>query len=131
MKLEQANSMTLQELVDYGINKIVEQGKRCLFNNNDCAYGDTEGNHCYIGWLLDEDDDELMSAIGSIGSINSRMPYKIPNLISENIHLFTGLQSFHDTFIDRSFVLNILKTEYGNVVSFDNPNFQKWIELEG
>ena len=66
MKKQDVDNMTLQEAVDYAMFKIVEQGGRCRSLQGLCAYGNAEGKHCAVGWLLDEDNQELMGFNGGV-----------------------------------------------------------------
>jgi hypothetical protein len=59
MNIQEVDAMTVQQAIDYSLDKLVKQGERC-YNGNDCMYGDEEGNHCAIGWLLDADNKSLM-----------------------------------------------------------------------
>jgi hypothetical protein len=131
MKKEDVDKMTLQEAMDYSINKLVEQGGQCtLRGSGGCAYGNSKGQHCAIGWLLDEDNKGLMQADGSSDKmIRDYYPY-IPDLIKKNRDLFFYFQIFHDEDEKncRSDKLNEMAKDYGIDVE-TNPNWNKWVEM--
>ena len=91
MKLEMANQMTMQQLCDYSIEKLVEQGGQCgvekeyngagsFFN---CKYG-KGASHCAIGWMLDEENDELMEEVSGVTELIKSCPEHLPSAILEN-----------------------------------------------
>lgn len=103
MKKELVDAMTLQEAMDYAVQKVVRQGRRCFSSIEDdelpaCMYGDTEGNHCVVGWLLDHSNYDLMTFEGAVSSLlSSRHAEEVPKIIYDNIDAFTELQVAHDT----------------------------------
>lgn len=103
MKLEEANKLSLPEAIHYVMEKLVEQGKPCLTYDNElpgstktCMYGDGEGNHCGIGWLLDEDDKEMMEYQGCVDDLVSTFLPKLPDVIVQNQNVMSNLQQWHD-----------------------------------
>jgi len=98
MKEETLNEMTVQEACDYAVAKIVEQCGRCTRSDNNeisCAYGNQKGRHCAVGWLLDEDNAELMGFKGNVDGLISKG--LAPKFISNNRYVLRTLQQFHDT----------------------------------
>lgn len=140
MKLEVANSMTAQELFDYAVNKIVEQKVRSAITYPSivgapitmCSYKSGEGVRCFVGWLLDGEDHDLMNSSMHILGMVERGNYrdKIPKPIKANAHLFRLGQIFHDAETQgaRENALSDI-IEYGGVDIETNPAYQKWIEL--
>lgn len=129
MKKEDVDKMTVQEAMDYAVQKIVEQGKRCVGAQNSCWYADGQGNHCAIGWLLDEDDEFLMNSGGDIVSLCDVNPDFIPELILNNKDLFAQLQHFHDT--DKVWKKRI-GMSYLEAAGIDTskPHWQQWLKME-
>ena len=120
---------TLQETFDFVIDKIVGQGGQCNDSQGNCVYGDDEGNHCAIGWLLDPDDDVLMGWAGSVHQIIDDFPEALPDVVKSNIDLFNVIQEFHDmpSLESRYSILSRLETTYN--INISNPNVQKWIDM--
>ena len=133
MKKEDVDNMSLQEAMDYAINKIVEQGGRCMGRSDRCAYGNDEGHHCAVGWLLDEDSEELMSYKGGVGELLGMFEEDVPELICTEHRAFEDFQNLHDSeFKDgesgRVDFLTILRREHGIDVT-TNPNWHRWVEM--
>jgi hypothetical protein len=108
MKKEDVDKMTLREAIDYTMAKIIGQGKSCRAHPIDpenpnmtlsCVYGDGKGNHCAIGWLLDEDDEKAMNFRGTLKSLLEREDEqdKYPKLLHDNVEVFSMLQKIHDS----------------------------------
>ena len=119
---------TLQEACDYAVFKIVEQGKQCLDYKLRCRYGNQEGNHCAVGWLLDHGDERLMKCGDTVMTLVSTYgDGELPSVIYENKSALRNLQYFHDdkTASSRRGVLRDLS------VSIDTsaPQYKQWIEM--
>ena len=139
MKLEVANQMTMQQLCDYAIEKLVEQGGRCLTSGeNDegyngagsfnCAYG-MGAKHCGIGWMLDEENDELMKEVGGVTELIKSCPEHLPSAILKNPDLATWFQILHDGPSERGReeCLHRLQKKYNLDIS--NPAYQQWVDM--
>ena len=127
MNIKEVDAMTVQQAIEYSLDKIVKQGERCM-RGGECAYGDGEGNHCAIGWLLDTNDGDLMEYEGSARVLLEERGEDVPKLIRENLDTFRYFQGFHDT----SFVAH--KVEYLRLledegIDTSHANFQAWIDL--
>lgn len=124
MKPEDLNKLSLDEACQYAVKKIVEQGGRCL-GNTGCAYGDRQGNHCAVGWLLDETDQGLMGYPGGIGDLFGL----VPALIRNNMRAFQRLQAFHDSKEAnwRVHYCRALQDEYD--IDTSGPHWQQWIDM--
>ena len=131
MKLDQANEMTLQELFDYAIVKLVEQGKQCSAATF-CLYADGKGNHCGIGWLLDEDNSKLMAARKTIRNLaSSEFDACIPIAILHNLDAAEDFQDLHDfSGIDEIDKL-LLALEDKGIDTNTNPAYQQWVDMTG
>ena len=129
MKLEQANTMTPQQLLDYGVQKIVEQGDRCVGDDglDSCLYGDGRGKHCLVGWCLDPDNSVLMGVEGDVYALVGEDDVPLP--IAQNVQLFSTAQSFHDS------QLRMRRAELAgdlrNLFKIDTsaPHWQRWIDM--
>lgn len=128
MKLEDANKLTLQEACDYAMDKIVKQGGRCMINNS-CAYGDDEGNHCAVGWLLDETNPALMEYEGGVGALDYELKEHMPNFFNEEgaIDALCDLQDVHDE-TSADLIKRKLK-ELSQYIDVDKPIYKEWLEL--
>jgi hypothetical protein len=125
MNIQEVDAMTVQQAIDYSLDKLVKQGKRCA-NGNDCMYGDGEGNHCAIGWLLDADNKSLMNDGGSVTGLADVRT--VPKLIINNQETFLILQGFHDaeSLQEREHNRGYLES---HGIDTSHPNFQAWIDL--
>lgn len=130
MKKELVDQMTLQEACDYSVKKIVEQGDRCMSACNiyKCAYTDREGKHCAVGWLLDEDNEELMNFEGNVVSLCKQFGEDIPQLIRDNLHLFWHLQGFHDASYEEDRLTRLGKL---SVIGVDTSgdHWKQWVTM--
>jgi hypothetical protein len=138
MQLEQANTMTLQELFDYAIEKLVEQGKPAMSGTGSCYYGIEQTSitggtitlHCGIGYLLDESDQELMGQSFPIKKLIEEYPNKIPDRLKANVLAATRFQELHDEEYTevRQEALIALHTLYHIDVT-TNPAYAAWVQL--
>lgn len=126
MKKEVANSMTLVDFVDYCVEKTAEQGIQCL-SNGVCSYGNDKGQHCLMGWGLDEDDQDLMELFGGAQILVSDYGPRLPQHMVDNVDLFASLQDVHDlnsTEEDRRNMLDRIQRKYGI-----NTTGEHWTKL--
>jgi len=131
VKKEDVDKMTLQEAMDYAIDKIVEQGGQCMIDDN-CAYGNNKGQHCAVGWLLDEDNEELMSYKGGV-QLLLYDDGDVPELIKIEHRAFEDFQNLHDAEYEggesgRADFLNILRKEHG-IDTTTNPSWGVWVGM--
>jgi hypothetical protein len=126
MNIQEVDAMTVQQAIDYSLDKLVKQGKRCMEGSN-CVYGDGEGKHCAIGWLLNSGDIALMAYEESVMGL-VKYCHCVPDLIIRNADTFHSFQRFHDesTKGDREIQLHEL-TAAG--IDTSHPNFQAWLDL--
>lgn len=133
MKSNELNEMTVQEACDYAVQKIVEQGKRCVTiqhgNREMCSYGDGQGNHCAWGWLVPEDAPdyaELMSALGTIDELCMEYPHFVDDF---NLDTFRALQRFHDS--NQKKLREIERAELQQCFGIDTsaPQWQAWVDM--
>ena len=130
MKLEQANKMTAQELCDYAVSKIVEQGGRSVSKSKSsrCLMMDAEGRRCAFSWLLDGDDPACMGFGASASAFLYGYPGKSPKALVEDPGIAVTLQLFHDTTIKESRILRAKElNDLG--ISTDAPQYQQWIDM--
>jgi hypothetical protein len=128
MKIKEVDEMTVQQAIEYSLDKLIQQGKQCMLKA-DCLYGDGLGNHCAIGWLL-ENDKELMnneSGVNGLCSL-SKTARLIPQLIKNNVKIFSVYQRLHDDNlrVGRKGLLGDLQALN---IDTSHPNFQKWVDL--
>ena len=100
MLKEIADQMSLQEQVNYIGCMLLNQGKQALRKATilpACTYGNCDGEHCAIGWLLDETNAEIMDYSGPIESlVKSEHVELLPKTLVSEIKLFNDLHQFHD-----------------------------------
>lgn len=134
MKKSEVDKMTVKEAVDYSMNKLIEQGSRCILicgGNEECVYGNEHGNHCVVGWLLNENNKKLMDAEGVVGELIEDYPHAVPKLIINNDTFFELLQHFHDldTVHNRKKALSRLKERFPEFVDLRKGYWRKWINM--
>jgi hypothetical protein len=134
MKKEQADSMTVSELCNYSVQKIVEQGGRCI-DGAGCAYGNKKNTkHCGIGWLLDENKPHLMDFLYPLSILVQKYSDELPIALLAFTKIFKYLQFFHDDRYqyDREIELNRFLLEAKNAgvtVDVSGPWWEKWIKM--
>lgn len=117
---------TLQEACDYAVLKIVEQGKQC-YQYGYCAYSDASGNHCAVGWLLDEKSDAMIFEGDIYDLIYSHND--IPELITDNQNVFDCLQRFHDLEGKEDRIATMLSMEKVYNISVSAPQWNQWVNM--
>lgn len=120
---------SVQEACDYAVLKIVEQGGQCHNGMQHCMYGNEEGQHCAIGWLLDPDNENLMDFDGGIVELADETEELIPNIIKNNLYVFGVLQDFHDgeSICGRKMALEQLHNYYN--IDISKPQYQQWVDM--
>ena len=119
---------TVQEVCDYSVQQIVAQGKRCMSKGR-CAHGDGQGNHCGIGWLLDPDNEALMNCDEGVEGGVDDFPDDVPEVIKDNIDLFSELQRFHDQ--PNSIIREMCRDglRYNYKIDTSAPHWQQWVDM--
>lgn len=126
------NTCTLQEAMDYAVQKIVAQGKQCMVdddNANMCLYADGSGNHCAIGWLIDTTQFRAQSYEGGLALLLEDYPDVIPDLVDNNYAAFDLLQQFHD-YSERNHRIHRrqkLASEFG--IDTTGSHWDQWVEM--
>jgi hypothetical protein len=128
------DKMNVQELIDYSVRKLVEQKETCVHRREDeikgcCAYGNNDGQHCGIGWLLDHSDRAMMDFRGYLSDLITEFGDKIPKLLIENADLFSTFQELHDTNRSRARrdVANRLEKKFD--IKINSAHFDQWVAL--
>jgi len=85
------------QVINEVFEKLIAQGGQCI-DGDDCAYGDDEGNHCAVGWLLPESNGHLMMSNKDIHGIIKVYDDLGPNdkFIRANGDLLDAVQTLHD-----------------------------------
>lgn len=119
---------TIQELCDYSVLKIVEQGKQCLGADNVCSYSDGQGNHCAVGWLAPKDHPDYASIMGYKGDVRDLIHnYELPEL-EKHCQTLDTLQIFHDV-KPATLRMRYLSNLKSAGINTDKPQYQQWVEL--
>jgi len=125
------NNCTLQEAMDYAVQRIVEQGGRCGKDEGGhfrCLYGDGNGRHCGVGWLLPEDDPALMKTRMGIEGLVIAKRDRLPQMVAENVWAMSTLQRFHDAVTRR--VRESCRKELSCLgIDTSGPHWQAWIDM--
>ena len=121
-------SKEVQNACDYAVKKITEQGEQCIDDYGNCSYGDGKGNHCAVGWIIDNANNKLMAFEGGITEMYAYYPEEVPPYIVSNLELFYILQCFHDgdTRRMRERMLIGLKRRGLDISA---PQYQQWIDM--
>lgn len=122
------NTCTLQEAMDYSMKKLVEQGIQCRDVIGNCVYGDDKENHCAVGWLLDHDNETLMSFVGSVYELDHEYNSILPKIISENLDAFNRLQSIHDA-VGSAVRRAHTRLQKQHNIDTSGDHWQQWIDL--
>jgi hypothetical protein len=106
---------TIQQVSDEIAGKLIKQGKQCLLGDG-CAYGDGQGNHCGIGWLLEESNEAVMSSEGDLNDLQlTHNDLGINDaFIRENYGVLGRIQGLHDS------------PQYGYGGKLNNLNLDAW-----
>ena len=119
---------TVEQVVEEIFALLVKQGKRCVNANNECAYGNTVGEHCAVGFLLHE-TKQYMDFGGSVRDLCSSLEHLGPNhnFIINNVSILNLAQRVHDRSNNRGreFDSRALKRRIGR----DTPALDEWLEL--
>ena len=124
---------TLQEACDYSVAMIVRQGDRCMgkveggYKQDFCAYGNDKGEHCAVGWLLDDTNKDLMMYRGAVTELIGDSKISIPSLIHDNIDVFDSLQVFHD--LEDYHSRHIYLSRLSEDIDTDKPQYKQWVEM--
>lgn len=130
MRPSEVDNWTLKRAAEYALKRMVLQGVPCKIGN-DCMYGNEEGKHCGVGFLLNPKNPKLMEFEGNVTDLADTYPKAIPNLVRRNLDFFITFQEFHDydSFIGRKKALNQLKKEFPKIVDLRNPHWKQWMNL--
>ena len=126
------NTCTVQEACDYAVQQMVKQGKPCFLPHSDgaCAYADGHGNHCAIGWLLNHNNKELMSAGDAISELVHDGINGIPQIIHKNLSIFEKLQQFHDSASLRRLTPEMAKANLEQQgIDTSAPHWDEWMDI--
>jgi hypothetical protein len=95
-------TVTEQEVADYTIGKLLEQGYASLDMDGNCVYRGPEGSKCAIGWLIPDDAyDPNMDAYNANGVTDVTNKYFRKNedelcAFDLRIQFLSELQVLHD-----------------------------------
>lgn len=128
---------TLQEAVDYSVQQIVKQGGQCMGTdmdgNESCMYGNGEGQHCAVGWLLDPEQSILMEMENSVKGLcapaNLSVVALVPALVRENQDTLQELQRFHDYDSKVSRHDAMTKLNHHNRIDTTGEWFKQWVDM--
>lgn len=129
MKIEQANKMTAQELCDYAVAKIVEQGGQSLSESSGiCAMLGSNGRRCAFSYVLDGDDPVCMRYIGPASGFIEEHQGKVPAAFLESPEIADKLVGFHDA-VTKSLRRSDAECLHKLGISTDAPQYQQWIDM--
>jgi len=105
---------------------LVEQKKQCLDDKNCCMYGNETGEHCAIGFLLPEDNEELMGFGGDLADLLIFDDIG-PNtdFIHKNFQALDVMQDAHDFKSDAHIHVKTLKNDF----NISNEYLDQWEKL--
>ena len=88
---------TIEEVVEEMFKALCEQGEPCM-DNNVCSYGNDDGQHCAVGFLLDDKvDDGIMQSRDSIRDLSRHYSLGANHdFIMANESILLECQCIHD-----------------------------------
>lgn len=130
---------TFQQVSDEIAGRLVQQGKRCVLTEggDTCAYADTEGNHCAVGWLLDPEDTELLDLEADVEALLVHI--ETSDILQPNLDFITThknklqvIQALHDNAYNASLSKEMIKEgiqeeqDEDTRIELMNLNFDAW-----
>ena len=93
-------SQRILDLIPFVAEKLAEQKLVCYFDGG-CSYGDGKGNHCLVGWLVNDNrKDAAASVEGGISTLLDIVPdaldERLPNITDKEHCILGAFQSYHD-----------------------------------
>ena len=88
---------TIEEVVEEMFALLVKQGGRCVDEDGNCSYGDRLGNHCAIGFLIEE---QMMDCSDGVDAMVRNFNISIganAGFIAMNLNVLSLCQKLHDT----------------------------------
>jgi len=116
---------SLNKVCEEIFKALVDQGEQCLDKDGNCAYGNDKGHHCVIGFLLPENNPELMKFVGDLsnlidlGDLGSNTDF-----IQSNLEALYTMQEMHD-YKARSCDRDRLQSEF----NISNKYIDQWVEM--
>jgi hypothetical protein len=121
---------TLEQVLREIAEALIAQGERCT-STVGCAYGNSKGQHCAIGFLLPEHSSTLMGFLGTVTCLIKLYMLdeyeELRDFIEENLDAMSALQNLHDGVTNylRATRLETLQS----LVGFDCSFFQPWVDM--
>jgi len=119
------NFDSVQQACDYAVAKIVEQGGQCLDEEGLCLYASEDGKHCAVGWLLNEKDPSKLPIDTALINLDTKL---LPQVVLDNMRVFTMLQAFHDTASYDGKNNWLLELERLGI-NVSAPQYEEWLNL--
>ena len=124
------NNCTVQEAVEYAVEKIVAQGGMCMSDDDImCLYSikGVDNIHCAVGWLLDHSKCDFSDYKGDLMSLIGN-GYPVPEIVKNNSFTFSLLQSFHDMDYKHR-RLQVIQSLKRKGIDTSNPAFEVWVNM--
>ena len=87
----------VEQVVNEIFKALCEQGEPCKRSNGVCSYGNTKGQHCAVGMLLDENDAGIMQSRDSVKDLPKHFDLgENRGFIIENEGILMECQCIHD-----------------------------------
>jgi hypothetical protein len=99
--LDQLEAMTPQDMFDHTARSLLQQDGRCM-EDTDCAYQNSEGSRCAVGWLIPDDfisdAAQVQGALADLVDSLEREPRsdRLRVVLGKHYDVLRGLQSAHD-----------------------------------
>ena len=119
--------MTLQQVSDAIASKVIGQGGQCLNERGDCLYGDGNGKHCAIGWLLSE-SSPFMAYESSVHELIASEGFNDEHnkdIMRDNVDALSALQELHVHLRGRLQISQSLVYEF----DLNMDAWSEWIEM--
>ena len=122
---------SIEEVVEEIFSLLVKQGGRCVDEDGSCMYGDSEGNHCAIGFLVGDEFADYENSFSALVRDKSAELGENGVFMAMNLNTLSLCQKMHDTNNNGRLGVS-LHTIYsalqGSLKSIP-PSLDKWVEL--
>ena len=99
-RIERGEPVEAQEVFDYSVGKVIEQGAKAVNQYNQCIYRAVNGNKCAFGHLIPDslyrDTFEDKTARSILRKGGNGYSSKLAASLEQHEYLITDLQTAHD-----------------------------------
>ena len=117
---------SVEQVVNEIFKTLCEQGEPCI-QDKVCSFGNDKGQHCAVGFLLDEEvDDGIMQSKDSIMDLSRYYSLGVNrDFIIENERILLECQCLHDA--DDLHKLITTSSDLGDMMGFTPISVSNWV----